>query len=410
MAEKLLESGKSVFLEKPMGLSSEECRRIGALADAKELRLGVNHNFLFLPGYELLRTAVAERELGRIDHVTCNWNLFLPQLRSGPLDAWMLSAPANLFFELGPHAAAFVLDLLGDADVASAVAANAITLPSGQQAYRSWSALGQHRQASFALSVSVSQGQPDRLLRVRASGGSAQVDFGRDIYWNERTQTANPIFDAYAVSRGIARQVASAAGRDRRRRLIAALRKSPENSPYSESILRSVGRFYDDASRVDPRHDWRFGAKVMQFCEEVCAAAGVGAPSAKPISINSRDAEERASAAPAKVLVVGGTGFIGRRLVAKLVERGTPVRVLSRGKSAASIAFAGLPVDLHEGFHGDPEVAKKALEGIETVYHLAKCDGQKWDHYVRGDVEPTRSPCRAGARRRRETLHLHRHD
>src|SRR3954453_3210680 len=60
VAETLLSAGKSVFLEKPMGLAAAECRRLGALADAKGLRLGVNHNFLFLPGYERLRSAIRE--------------------------------------------------------------------------------------------------------------------------------------------------------------------------------------------------------------------------------------------------------------------------------------------------------------------------------------------------------------
>ena len=39
IAETLLKAGKSVFLEKPMGLSSADCRRLGELADAKGLRL-----------------------------------------------------------------------------------------------------------------------------------------------------------------------------------------------------------------------------------------------------------------------------------------------------------------------------------------------------------------------------------
>lgn len=386
-AERLLESGKSVFLEKPMGLFSKDCARIGELAESKGLRLGVNHNFLFLPGYERLRQAITEQDLGRIDHITCNWNAFLPQLRSGPFDAWMLSAPANLFFELGPHVAAFILDLLTDGAIDSAVAASPIDLPSGQQAYRSWSALGHHGLASFTLSISVNPGHSDKVLRVRASSGSAQLDFGRDIYWSERTEASNPIFDAHAVGRGIARQIASTASRERLRRLVAALRKSPENSPYSESIFRSVARFYDSARGVDPRHHWAFAAKTIQFCEQVCVAAGVGSPSPKPISIAGTI--PKLNLAP-KILVVGGTGFIGRRLVAKLIEKGAPVRVLSRGKRSAAIAFRDLPIDIHEGFHGNREVARKALEGIETVYHLAKSDGQKWEDYVQGDVEPTR--------------------
>jgi nucleoside-diphosphate-sugar epimerase len=356
------------------------------LADERGLRLGVNHNFLFLPSYERLRTKVREGELGRVDHINCNWNYELPQLRSGPFDAWMLSAPANLFFELGPHLVAFVLDLLGEAEVSAAMATNSADLPTGQRAYRSWSAIGRNRGAGFALSVSATRGQPDRLLRIRGSGGSAQLDFGRDFHWEERTATANPIFDAYAVAKSIGRQVSRAAAMDRRRRIIAALRKSLESEPFTESMLRSVARFYA-APEVDERHHWSFGAKVIQFCEQVCSAAGVGSPSSKPVAVRSE--VKKPSTSPT-VLVVGGTGFIGRRLVAKLVEKGAAVRVLSRTRSAAALAFADMPVEIHEGFHGNRDTAKAALAGITTVYHLAKCEGKRWDDYVRGDIEPTR--------------------
>nr|NUR37769.1 NAD-dependent epimerase/dehydratase family protein [Sphingomonas sp.] len=384
-AELLLNAGKSVFLEKPMGLSSEACRRIGALADQRGLRLGVNHNFLFLPSYERLRARVKTGGLGRIDQLNCNWNYELPQLRSGPFDAWMLSAPANMMFELGPHLAAFLLDLLGGADVSAAVATNAVELPTDEKAYRSWSVLGGHRAATFTLSLSTTRGQPDRWLRIRASGGSAQLDFGRDFYWEEGTETANPIFDAFAVARSIGGQTGKAATLDRRRRVFAALRKSLASEPFTESMLRSVARFYA-SPEIDDRHHWSFGAKVIQFCEDVCGAAGTGEPSTRPIAIQT---EGKPIIEPS-VLVVGGTGFIGRRLVAKLVEKGIGVRVLSRSRGAAAIAFAGMPVEIHEGFHGSRDAAKAAFAGIGTVYHLAKCEGKGWDDYVRGDIEPTR--------------------
>ena len=353
IAETLLKAGKSVFLEKPMGLSSADCRRLGALADKKGLHLGVNHNFLFLPGYERLRTAVAEGSLGRIDHVTCNWHADLPQLRSGPFDTWMLGAPANLFFEVGPHLAGFILDLLGGADVTAATTSNAVSLPTGLTAYGSWNALGRHGAGTFAASLSTSPGQSDRLVRLRASGGSAQLDFGRDIFWEERTEAANPIFDAYRVAKGISRQTGSSAAKDRRRRLIAALRKSAESTPFAESIFRSVECFYASLDGpVDPRQHWSFGADVIAFCEDVCDAAGVGSPSSKPLNIASKT---KAPATTPTILVVGGTGFIGRRLVAKLVGEGHSVRVLSRSRNAATIAFRGMPVDIHEGFHGRPQ-------------------------------------------------------
>jgi predicted dehydrogenase/nucleoside-diphosphate-sugar epimerase len=387
-AETLLKTGKSVFLEKPMGLSAAECERLGKLAEKRNLRLGVNHNFLFLPGYEKLRTAFRAGEFGRIDHLSCNWHFELPQLRSGPFDAWMLSAPANLFFELGPHIAAFILDLLGEAQVTAAHASKPLELPTGQQAFRSWSAFGEDDAASFALSVSTARGQPDRLLRLRASGGSAQFDFGRDIYWQERAGPLNPIFEAHSIARSIARQVGHIARQDRRRRLVAALRKSLASEPFTDSMARSIARFYDRGYEfVDPRQHWSFGAKVIDFCEQICDRAGVGKPSNRPISVNVTTKEP--AAAPT-ALVVGGTGFIGRRLVARLIDNGIPVRVLSRSRSAAGIAFAGMPVEVHEGHHGNRDVARAALVGIKTVYHLAKCEGKKWEEYVRGDIEPTR--------------------
>ncbi len=388
IAETLLKAGKAVFLEKPMGLSSADCRRLGALADEKGVRLGVNHNFLFLPAYERLRASVGEGELGRVDHVTCNWHSELPQLRSGPFDTWMLGAPANLFFEVGPHLAGFILDLLGGAEVSVASASNPIDLPTGQIAFRSWNALGRHGAATFTASLSTSPGQADRLVRVRASGGSAQLDFGKDFAWEERTEAANPIFDAYRVARGISRQVGAAATKDRRRRLVAALRKSVTSTPFTESIFRSVNCFYSSLDgTADPRQHWSFGADVIEFCEGVCAAADVGGPSAKPSKLAAKNLAP--SVAPT-ILVAGGSGFIGRRLVARLVAQGYSVRVLSRSKSAAAIAFSGTPVEIHEGFHGNRDDAKAALAGIEAVYHLAKCDGQNWGDYVRGDIEPTR--------------------
>ncbi len=385
IAEKLLEAGKSVFLEKPMGLSGAECRRLGALADAQGLRLGVNHNFLFLPGYERLRSAVREGEIGRLDQISCNWHYELPQLSAGPFDTWMLSAPANLFFELGPHLAGFILDLAGDVRVAAAIASRPVDLPTGQRAFRSWAVLGEGKGANFNLSLSTSRGQEDRLLRVRGSGGSTQLDFGRDIYWEERAGLANPIFDSFAVAKSIGRQASNAARQGRRRRILAALRKSLDSAPFSESMARSIGRFYA-LPEVDERHHWSFGARLIEFCEEVARQAGVGAPSSRPVAVA---APRKKLPAKPSVLVVGGTGFIGRRLVEKLVAKGVGVRVLSRSKASAAIAFKGLAVDIHQGSHGSRETVRAALDGIDTVYHLAKCEGQKWDDYVRGDVEPT---------------------
>jgi nucleoside-diphosphate-sugar epimerase/predicted dehydrogenase len=385
-ASAMVEAGKSVFLEKPMGLDSAACAALCARAAEKGVAVGVNHNFLFSPRYESLRASVKAGEIGRLDHIAADWHFALPILQFGPFDSWMLAAPANIMFEIGSHLCAFIVDLVGLPDIASAVVGNPIALPAGQTVYRQWTALGRADAATALLSISISAGQADRILRVRGRGGSAQLDFGRDIGWRDLTVSDNPIFDSHATAEAAGRALRQQAKGDRIRRLKSALAKRPDANPFEESVFRSISAFYaGGVLQVDPRHDGRFGADVIRLCEAVAAAADVGSPSHGSVSVAAPSAQVKPT-----VLVVGGTGFIGRRLVRMLVDRGHGVRVLTRNPRAAALELDGLPVELIAGSHGDPECAKHALDGIRTVYHLAKCEGKRWQDYLDGDIAPTR--------------------
>ena len=382
----MVAAGKSVFLEKPMGLSSTECAALCDAADARGVTIGVNHNFLFSPRYSALRSDIRAGRLGRLDHVSVNWHYALPFLQFGPFDNWMLAAPANTVFETGPHLCAFVVDLLGVPEVLASVAGNPIELPAGQRVFRHWEVVARAREAAIQLSISMTQGHPDRFLRVRARGGSAQLDFGRDIAWRDGTVTDNPLFDAYEVAKTAAAALADQATTDRTRRLKSALAKGPSSTPFDESIFESIRAFYDNGVKaLDPRHDGRFATEVIRLCEAITTLAGVGAPSRSGVSIVNP-----LPAGQPTVLVVGGTGFIGRRLVRQLVSLGHSVRVMTRNPKAAALELGDLPVELFRGNHGDPASAREALQGIRTVYHLAKCDGKRWQDYLENDLEPTR--------------------
>jgi len=68
------------------------------------------------------------------------------------------------------------------------------------------------------------------------------------------------------------------------------------------------------------------------------------------------------------VLVTGGTGFIGRRLVAALLEQGARVRTLVRGQRTGTV-LAG--VDVIVGDLTEPASLTPACAGVETVFHIA---------------------------------------
>ena len=74
----------------------------------------------------------------------------------------------------------------------------------------------------------------------------------------------------------------------------------------------------------------------------------------------------------AHYLVTGGAGFIGSHLAEELVRRGERVRVADSLITGKRHNLAHLPqVEFVEGDLADPDVARRAVQGVEYVLHQA---------------------------------------
>ena len=81
-----------------------------------------------------------------------------------------------------------------------------------------------------------------------------------------------------------------------------------------------------------------------------------------------------------KILVTGGTGFLGSALTKALVRKGHAVRVLDndfRG-SRSRLGEVAADVELVEADIRDAAAVSKATRGMETVYHLAFVNGTRF--------------------------------
>ena len=101
-----------------------------------------------------------------------------------------------------------------------------------------------------------------------------------------------------------------------------------------------------------------------------------------------------------KVLVTGGTGFVGGAIVRALIKQGTQVRVLARSTSKTD-HLSALGVEIAQGDILDQASIEVALEGCDTLYHAAALYdlwGLNEQVLMRTEIEGTRSALEAATK------------
>lgn len=107
-----------------------------------------------------------------------------------------------------------------------------------------------------------------------------------------------------------------------------------------------------------------------------------------------------------RVLVLGASGFLGGRLVERLVvECGADVRVLVR-RVATGSAAARFPLEVQVGDVADPEAVRRAVAGCDVVLNLAKGSGGDAAHRRAVDVDAAGHVVEAAAATGARVVHV----
>lgn len=427
-ARQALDSGVHVLLEKPMCIAAHEAAELAEMARARGLQLGVNHNFLFHAEYERLRAALSAGAIGRIDHVAIVWNKPLGQLTAGPPDLWMLRAPQNIVLEIGPHLAAHLLDLVGYPESWDVRVENPLELAGGATFFRRWRITATRGKVAADLLMSFNQAFTEHYIHVRGSHGAARVDFENQTFTLDRPTRYGIDFDRYFRVRRAGKALLSQARQNVLDYVLAKFKLSGRGNAFGLSIERSLRAFYamlsepagTAAARTEPRIAPRVGVDVVRFCCDVADRVRIAEPAGQasaheatngavhngassngtpeygsPLYVAiANEATKRTAGSDdrfrATVLVLGGTGFIGRELVRQLVAQSYRVRVLSRSAANPGGIFEHPAVEMVRGSMSSADALESAMSGVDHVFHLARAHVKLWDDYYRLDVLGTR--------------------
>lgn len=92
LALRVLESGRSVFVEKPLARTSKECERLIEEADKRGVQLMVGHTFEYNAAVEYVENLIEARELGQVYYIY-----------SQRLNLGVVRHDVNALWNLAPH-------------------------------------------------------------------------------------------------------------------------------------------------------------------------------------------------------------------------------------------------------------------------------------------------------------------
>jgi predicted dehydrogenase len=101
LARELLQAGKHVLVEKPLAMTSAQCRELNAIAEERKRVLMVGHTFEYHPAVGVMRQMIQSGSLGELYYID-----------SRRLNLGLYRQDANVLWDLAPHDLSIIFCLL----------------------------------------------------------------------------------------------------------------------------------------------------------------------------------------------------------------------------------------------------------------------------------------------------------
>ena len=308
------------------------------------------------------------------------------------IDGWLFAHPANILFEVGPHLFAYVAHLVGPLSDLTVRADDWVELPGGRPFAKQWDILGTAGPTSVRLRLSFGSGFADHSVVARGASGIGVADLNGNTYSLSEHTAQMLDLDRFLVSTRAASKVIAHSAATLGHFVLAKIGVEKVGTPYGRSIAACIRAFYEGVRRgqLDERVGDRVAGEAVELAASVARSISIPRMGSNHTAPTKTPPAVSPSGSAPKVLVLGGTGFIGRALIRKLNDAGHSVRLVARHPGSLPRELCGLDVEVVRGDFIDTGSIAAALDGIAYVYHLARGGGQTWPEYIATDIEPTR--------------------
>ncbi|MBX2808514.1 MAG: Gfo/Idh/MocA family oxidoreductase [Cellvibrionaceae bacterium] len=394
LAKKVLEADCHVLLEKPVTVNSQEAEALAALAQEKNRTVAVNHNFVFSRPFNALRTIIDNGELGPLKSIRVVWKKMLPQMNVGPWNLWMLREPGNILFETGSHSLSELLAVIGEPpEVEDVQTLLPKPLPSGSVFYRRWHIKATTGPVSIQIDTAFDQGYEQHFVEVEGMFGVARADIENDVFTVD--QPTGRAYDSERFHINLRTGLSRARQALRTYGSYAASKflSSATGAPYETSMLNGIANCYAliEGAQARKESTLDYAIAIAKTAEAIQAkmpdTPTIEAAAQNSVSLPPTVAEPTLDAS---VLIVGASGFIGKRLLLGLQDKGIKLRAIVRNASSLVGVDIKETTEIMVGDFRNQAIMDKALNNIETVYHLAVAHGNSLEGYIKSDVEPTK--------------------
>lgn len=380
IALECLEAGCHVLIEKPMTVDLEAAQALIDAANRHGRMISINHNCRFEPTVARARRAVRDGLVGEVVTVEVDYgfnvNRYPAIFQEGATEShWCYELNGGPLQDQMPHPLSMVLEYLDEIQQVSPVSCNRGKVPPPWDDEIRVSIAGRNVHAEIYCSFSH---RPDAMVfTVRGTRGTVVADMHSMVCTIDRDSP---------LPRGLVRlgsgfkrgwqQLSGATGN--------VFRVITGRMDQTNGVSGVVCGFYRAIEAGDtPPVTMEEGKQVVDLIGRIWPE-----PRRQPRPAADRPVVTRSKPT---VLVTGATGFVGTHLVEALTGRGEGVRAFARPSSSGLGLLKRSGAEIAQGDLADSEAVRRAMEGIDTVYHVGGAMDGGWPTHRAATVEGTRN-------------------